>query len=149
MKESYELYMDSIAGKEKKSIASVRNLKDLSRCLNLAQDFRELVNNFLPCVSKNEYRHNFLVIVLDDLDTATEDAYAVLEQIRLFLMLPNIIILVSADLGRLYLECNKYFLEKLVVERETLEREKTRLETMHKDICPKFCRPTNVSTCRT
>ena len=127
VKESYELYMDSIAGKEKKSIASVRNLKDLSRCLNLAQDFRELVNNFLPCVSKNEYRHNFLVIVLDDLDTATEDAYAVLEQIRLFLMLPNIIILVSADLGRLYLECNKYFLKKLVVERETLEREKNQI----------------------
>ena len=30
-------------------------------------------------------------------------------------------------MGRLYLECNKYFLKKLVVERETLEREKNQI----------------------
>lgn len=119
IKNSYELYVETISGKEKKSIVSVKDLKDLSRCLNLAQDFKELVDLFLPCVTQNGCGNSYLVITLDDLDTATEDVYLVLEQIRLFLMLPNIILLVSADLERLYLECSKYFLNKLYVNGMT------------------------------
>lgn len=127
LKNSYELYVNTITGKEKGTMASVRDLRDLSRCLNLAQDFKELVDSFLPCVSQSGCDDTFLVITLDDVDTATEDVYAVMEQIRLFLMFPNIIILLSADLGRLYLECNKYFLKKLGVESQNLQKEEEQI----------------------
>ena len=113
VKRSYELF----TGNETRGISSVRELKELSKCLNLKNDFKELVDSYLYYMMKeNEYcnTNNFLLITLDDLDVATQGAYNVLEHIRLFLMIPNVIVLVSADMERLFIECNKYFADTLL-----------------------------------
>lgn len=117
VKKSYELFISLVTGKETKGISSVRDLKELSKCLNLKNDFKELVDSYLCYMMKENKGCNtsrFLLITLDDLDVATQGAYNVLEHIRLFLMIPNVIVLVSADMERLSLECNKYFADTLL-----------------------------------
>lgn len=117
VKKSYELYRASVNGKTAGELKSVRELKELSKCLNLRESFKKLVISYLYYMvgEWNSYNvMNFLLITLDDLDVATHDVYEVLEELRLFLMIPNVLVLVSADMGRLFLECNKYFSDVLL-----------------------------------
>lgn len=117
VKKSYELYRASINGRVAGELKSVRELKELSKCLNLRENFKKLVISYLHYMVEETdgcSKMNFLLITLDDLDVATHDAYEVLEELRLFLMIPNVLVLVSADMGRLFLECNKYFSDVLL-----------------------------------
>ena len=65
-------------------------------------------------MQKDRAVDNYMVITLDDLDVATENVYMIMEQIRLFLNLPNVIVLVSADIGRLFIHYTKFFTEMLL-----------------------------------
>ncbi len=116
VKHSYELYKKSMNEKDKdEHLTSVRELKDLSRCINLVEDFKKLVELFLECMRQQEDNKNwYLVIPVDDLDVNTEDVYSVLEQIRLFMMIPKVIVLVTADMERLAVNCRYRFYNKLV-----------------------------------
>lgn len=116
VKKSYEAYRKAISGQEKYEMTSVRQLKELSRCLNLKEDFKKLTEAFLSCMTAPGGEIHFLVLAIDDLDVVVGDVNNILEQIRLFLSVPKVIVLVTADYGRLFLDCNKSFSYRLVCD---------------------------------
>ncbi len=114
VKNSYESYRKMISGEGKQEMTSVRHLKELSKCLNLKEDFKKLVDSFLECILKQTGDIGFLVLAIDDLDVVVDNVNNILEQVRLFLSVPKVIVLVTADYGRLFLDCTKSFSERLI-----------------------------------
>lgn len=126
VKKSYDLYRGSEKS-ESFSMTSVRQLKELSKCLNLKNDFKNLVESYLDCMVKNVgiAGENFFVITIDDLDVVVDDVDSILEQIRMFLTIPRVIVLVTADYERLFLECNRVFSNRMINKENTQDIEKT------------------------
>lgn len=93
--------------------SNLSELHTLSRSINLRKIFSELIDCYLTSMDK-EYRDNYLVICIDDLDIVKDCAYNILEQIRMFLTIPRVIILITADIDRLILDVSSLFSEKLL-----------------------------------
>lgn len=130
VKKSYEAYRKAVDGKEENfNMTSVRQLKELSKCLNLREDFKKLVSSYLSCMTNGRGETFFLVLTIDDLDVAMDDVNNILEQIRLFLMIPKVIVLITADYGRLYLDCNRSFSSKLICSSNIEQREKDQIRS--------------------
>ena len=125
VKNSYESYRKMISGEGKQEMTSVRHLKELSKCLNLKEDFKKLVDSFLECMLKQTGDIGFLVLAIDDLDVVVDNVNNILEQVRLFLSVPKVIVLVTADYGRLFLDCTKSFSERLIF-KENIDNVETR-----------------------
>jgi hypothetical protein len=126
VKKSYKKYNESVKGIVDDNSSSLGELKELSKCVNLMNDFRELVDTYLKYMmerKKINVREGYLLVVLDDLDVATRNTYDVLEQIRMFLMIPKVVVLVSMDVGRLIFECNKFFESKIWCADDGLKNE--------------------------
>lgn len=83
-------------------------LSALSEGVNLRYYINELVKAFLKCKQKR-----FLVISIDDIDLNISEAYRMMEQIRKFLVIPNVVILMAAKLKQLknniVLNLTKYY----------------------------------------
>lgn len=126
VKDSFEVYEKAIYGKERvREMTSVRDLHELAKCMNLRKEFKKLVECYLACMNNQKKSNDYyLVISIDDLDVATEASYEILEQIRLFLMIPHVIVLVTADINRLFLEMNKVFSETHICNINCNENEK-------------------------
>lgn len=75
-------------------------LEDLGDSANLKRSYFTLINKFLEFVEISKGKQ-YLVIQIDDVDLNAEKAYDILEDLRKYLMLPNVIILLSADLRQL------------------------------------------------
>lgn len=127
VKKSYGSYRKSASDDEKFSTTSIRELKELSKCLNLQEDLKKLVSSYLSCMEDGGEK--FLVLAIDDLDMAMGNVYNTLEQVRLFLMIPRVIVLVTADYDRLYLECNRTISERLICNTIILEQEKRKIRS--------------------
>lgn len=123
VKRSYELYKNATLGKEDNSITSVRQLDELAKCLNLRNAFKELVKVYLEYM-EGGCGNAFFVLAIDDLDVASGSVNDILEQIRLFLMVPRVIVLVTADYGRLCMEYCKFLSNSLLCSSIMREREK-------------------------
>ena len=124
VRKSFDLYRKGTAGKMDDSMTSVRQLKELSKCLNLREDFKRLVSSYLSYMTDTSDKIKFLVITIDDLDVAVDDVNSILEQIRLFLMIPQVVVLATADYERIYLDCNRSFSQKLICSCNIQEWEK-------------------------
>lgn len=78
-------------------------LQEISDGLLLRKHFYELVSSILkiapPC---NSGSTKFLVLQFDDADSKIDNTYAVFEDIRKYLLVPNLVILMSADLDSLH-----------------------------------------------
>lgn len=99
VKDSYTLY-----NTRDKNIPTIRQLRDLAKSFNLRQDFVNLVDAFLDCaIRDNGIPRNgkYLVIPIDDLDMANESMDQIMEQMRIFFSVPNVIILTTADIDKL------------------------------------------------
>ncbi|MBQ7781042.1 MAG: hypothetical protein IJ405_03355 [Lachnospiraceae bacterium] len=129
VKKSYEAYQNTILGKKRKDMTSVRQLSELSKCLNLREDFKKLVVSYLEWMENNVSENKFLVLTIDDLDVVVDDVNNILEQIRLFLMIPKVIVLVTADFERLYLDCNRAFSSKLICKDNIQDNEKKQVRS--------------------
>lgn len=118
VKKSYEIYRLTISGKDNiQNKSSIRELHDLAACLNLRKAFKTLIDAYLRCMNnKGSYESgaDFLVISIDDLDVSMGDVYGIMEQIHMFLMLPNVIVLLTADVEWLSISCNKEISEKIL-----------------------------------
>lgn len=93
-----------------KKLSMVRQLKDLSKSLNLRNNFADLVEAFLDCmITSNSVAicDKYLVISIDDLDMANECLEEVLEHLRIFLSVPKVIILASLDVDKLLMHTYK------------------------------------------
>lgn len=123
VKKSYELYKIATFGKEDNNITSVRQLDELAKCLNLRNAFKELVKVYLEYI-EGRCGNSFFVLAIDDLDVASGSVNDILEQIRLFLMVPRVIVLVTADYGRLCMEYCKFLSNSLLCPSIMREQEK-------------------------
>ncbi|MFQ6600643.1 hypothetical protein [Flavobacterium sp. C3NV] len=77
---------------------SIEALSRLATSSNLRDCFKRLVNSYLVNFENNK---DFLIIPIDDFDLSIAGAYNMLEDIRQFLILPNVIILVSCKMEQL------------------------------------------------
>lgn len=71
-------------------------LNYLSAGVNLERTIKELIDKYLELI-----RCKFLVISIDDIDLNTKQAYSMVEQIRKYLILPNVVILFAVKVDQL------------------------------------------------
>ncbi len=113
VKKSYSEYQNlSDSSKVLASSSSLSELHALSRSLNLRKKLDELTECFLRAMQLDN-SDKYLLICIDDLDIVKDDAYDILEQIRMFLTIPNVIIFITADIERLLFDISSLLKEKL------------------------------------
>lgn len=76
-------------------------LLKLSTSSNLRDSFGQLVKMFLYVVGTEKSNNNILVITIDDFDLRLEGVYDMLEDVRQFLITPNVIILIACKMEQL------------------------------------------------
>ena len=140
VKNTYRNYKKILLGNELlQDMASVRELHELAACINLRSELKKLLEDYLAY----ENDRNFLVICLDDLDMTMGDLYESIEQIRLFLMIPKVIILSTINLSRFMMSCQKYLWERLSCNLITQEENKKKIDHYAKDYVAKIL-PSNM-----
>lgn len=140
VKNTYRNYKKILLGNELlQDMASVRELHELAACINLRSELKKLLEDYLAY----ENDRNFLVICLDDLDMTMGDLYESIEQIRLFLMIPKVIILSTINLSRFMMSCQKYLWERLSCNLITQEENKKKIDHYAKDYAAKIL-PSNM-----
>lgn len=92
----------------------LETLEKLSLSWNLKESFQELVQKYLeimkyPNTDDLKIENHFLVISIDEADMNIEHGFEIIEQIRQYLMGPNIIVLLSADYNQLEKICDNHF----------------------------------------
>lgn len=113
LRKDYNTYFRKSPGNE---ISTIHQLHELAGGLNLRKTLYQFVEEFLSLFYDN--MESYLVIVIDDIDMAGEKSFLNLEQIHLFMNIPKIIVLLSADLKRLRQICGKYYMETYIAETE-------------------------------
>lgn len=140
VKNTYRNYKRIMSGKELlQDMTSVRELHELAACMNLRSELRKLMEDYL----KYGNNKSFLVVCLDDLDMAMGDLYESMEQIRLFLMIPKVIILSTINLSRFMMSCKKYLWERLSCNINMSEDDKRKINHYVKDYMAKIL-PSNM-----
>lgn len=134
---------------DKDSDMYMETLEKLSLTLNVKQSFQQLVDDFLdimeyPVVEgRLSKKNHFLVISIDDLDLNINNGFMMLEQIRMYLMVPNVIVLLSANYEQLEQICyNHYMTEFFHIKDEPEIREYVHAltrEYLEKVIPPQRC----------
>lgn len=77
----------------------------VSETLNISQlrdDIKKLIRKFLKIQTGNA-ENSYLVVSIDDIDMGIENSYSIMEEIRKFLCIPNVIVLISLDIRQLEL----------------------------------------------
>lgn len=74
----------------------VEYLSNLSASVDLRRDIKNLIDIFLEFV-----KSDYLVLMVDDIDLQIENAYEMTEQIRKYLIQPNMVILMSLKMDQL------------------------------------------------
>lgn len=101
---------------EKESDTPLQKLKKLSVTYNLKKEFTSLVNSYIEIIRFNDYREEkfsstdcFIVIPIDDIDVNIENCYEILEQIHRYLLVPNIIILLTYSEQLIIDDCEMHY----------------------------------------
>lgn len=77
-------------------------LEQLSISAKLKNCFKDLVDKYLTLKSKDKKnRKDYLVIKIDDLDMNTDNGFDMAEEIRKYLMIPNVILLIALNLEQM------------------------------------------------
>lgn len=103
-------------------------LHELAVSINLRQQMAKLVEEYLCFFGKQDrycYEENdrtkkeiYLIIPIDDIDMSGKKAHYILEQIRRFLRIPNVIVMLTADIDRLQKACELRFADICKDERD-------------------------------
>lgn len=99
----------------KQEIPAASALHELAVSLNLKEKMADLVEDYIKALgypAQKTEKEGYLVLAIDDADMANVSAQAVLEQIRRFLSVPQIIILLTADFERLKIVCGAFYKNK-------------------------------------
>lgn len=88
-------------------------LADLGDSSNMKRTFHALVTLFLELMFHNGGDGpQFLVIQIDDADLNAGNAYHIVEELRKYCVVPNVVILMASDFDQLELTVEQYFLEE-------------------------------------
>lgn len=109
-------------------------LADLGDSSHMKESFQYLVSLFLELIYPKEdgERQRFLVIQIDDADLNASNAYRIVEELRKYCVVPNVIILMATDFEQLELTVEKHFLEELELLCKYKNEDKTILRHCHK-----------------
>lgn len=117
VKKSYTILRDKETNKVREEEASAASaLHELAASMNFKEEFAQLVCDYIQVLNyrcyDNRYREEetgYLVLAIDDIDMAGIKAQSILEQIRRFLSIPQVIVLLTADLDRLKNVCETFY----------------------------------------
>ena len=109
-------------------------LEQLSRSWNQQRAFRESVQKFNKYMSQrgDGKRQNYLVIPIDDVDMNLQNCYELLETVRKYMMVPNVIVLLAADDEQLETICVKAYRNGIGKEVDIMLPQKLALEYLEK-----------------
>lgn len=83
---------------------NIGKLSKLGESTNLKTDFKKLIGQYLAFMRNgNENPGNQLLVAIDDLDLCNTAAYKMAEQIRKYLILPNVVIVMAVKIDQLEL----------------------------------------------
>ena len=108
---------------------SLEVLSDLGDGSRLKQELSDLIENLLAFCSPSD-KKSFLVLQIDDTDMNMNQAYKILEDVRKYLIIPNLIVVMAADIDNfqelLYKEFSGYYTnpETDFIISSTMERER-------------------------
>lgn len=88
---------------------SLDALLDLAASYDLKENFRKLIDLYLEW---NDKKDGALILQIDDIDLQTRYAYDMVEQIRKYMMHPNIIILMAVRLSQLEEVITRQYVEE-------------------------------------
>ncbi|MCT4601144.1 MAG: hypothetical protein N4A32_09645 [Marinifilaceae bacterium] len=80
---------------------SIDNLLAMSSASEIRSKMKSLIDTYLKYINKEDSKNSFLVIPIDDIDLHTKEAYKMVEQIRKYLIQPNVVILLAVKLSQL------------------------------------------------
>lgn len=96
----------------------IESMESLSFSWNLKNSFQKLVQSYLDIMvypdSGDEINreNHYLVISIDDIDMNVQYGFMLLEQIRKYLMVPNVLVLMSANYEQLEKICYNHYLKE-------------------------------------
>lgn len=94
--------INSIKFREGKEIRGLVEIHEISDSSVLKKNFYTLINDLLSLTRRTRDKAApFLVIQLDDTDFQTRKCYEIMEDIRKYLTIPNVVILMATDLNML------------------------------------------------
>lgn len=76
----------------------VEELECLSAAVDLKEDIREVVDNFLECLNS---QYQILLLRIDDIDLNAKEAALMAELIRKYFILPNVLVLMALKMNQL------------------------------------------------
>lgn len=82
----------------------LESLELLSSSVDLKKTMQELIQRFLKFQNKK-----YLLISIDDIDLNTEHAYVMVEQLRKYLVMPEVVVLMAVKIKQLQFVLRKYF----------------------------------------
>lgn len=90
-------------------------LADLGDSSHMKRTFQELVFLFLELIFqvKPGDGQKFLVLQIDDADLSASNSYRIVEELRKYCTVPNVIILMATDLKQMELTVEQHFIEEL------------------------------------
>ena len=93
---------------------SLDDLLQLSVSYNLRESMKRIVEQYLGLIrykdsSGIDLKQHYLVIAVDDIDMLVGKGYQMLEQVRRYLMIPNVIVLLSFDYKQLLSICETHY----------------------------------------
>ena len=94
---------------------SLYEMQELSDSAKLKKNLYDLAEEVLSFCDTTSAGRKYLVVQLDDTDFQIERSYEILDDIRKYLTLPNVIILMATDLEILYDVVAQHFFDKMSV----------------------------------
>lgn len=105
-------------GKDFDENASVHTLNEMAVSVNMRESIKDLIGKYISLIKETHFsdsisdKNCFVVIPIDDIDMNITDGYKMLEQIRRYLMVPNVIVLLSYKYRQLNDICDLYYANK-------------------------------------
>lgn len=102
--------INAIKIRKGKEIRSLSEIHEISDSAVLKDNFNELTRQLLHFIGKDrEDGRAFLVVQLDDTDFQIQKGYEILEDIRKYLTIPNLVILMATDMDMLRSTLTQHF----------------------------------------
>lgn len=114
----------------------MEGLNEKSRALQMRTGMHSLVKSYIGFYNEvNETNLSHLVLMIDDIDMTVSHIPEMLEQLRKYLDLDNLLILMSANLGQLYNEMHEHYSKAF---KETLNDRNRALSVDVEDLASKY-----------
>lgn len=148
--EVFEILMNLYGTKKDyyyKDDSPLHALSQMSNSRMLSDKIQEIVKKYLRYMSPSDRsancdKNNFLVIAVDDLDMHFKpngyNSYQLLESIHRYLMIPNVIVLVSYSYLDLCAACEKHF-ENLYPQPESILETRPKVQKLAVEYLDKVC----------